>query len=248
MKRYIIETDDKSIWSYEAEREGENFEVRLLRKQGEKAEFLKNSQEYWEWFVEEAALPDGAEVDICFVYPKTNEKEFCEFFKKAPKFVYSVQSSWNTAALVQFFTHWRDTALDDVVRKGLPNHFVIKVGESAIVNEIDLLKLGNDLKKAGEKGKNLPDESNNEQSEPRPHAKSRVKVYAPSMKQTLNTEDKAKSDTADVVEKEVIIKKDMGALSDVKKENSVHKEKITPEEWQRYLQNETKGQVDTVKP
>ena len=52
MKSYIIEIEDKDIWTYEADIKDMNLKIILLKPHGGKTYSLEESQEYLEWFKE----------------------------------------------------------------------------------------------------------------------------------------------------------------------------------------------------
>ena len=84
MKRYIIETDDRYIWSYEVEGTDTAFSCKLLKPHGDKKYWLEDMQDYWDWLCGEISHVKGAEIDICFLYLEKERESFQQFYELMP--------------------------------------------------------------------------------------------------------------------------------------------------------------------
>ena len=246
MKSYIIETDDKDIWTYEAEIKEKIINIILLKPHGGKTYSLEDSQDYWEWFKEEFALTEKEEVDICYIYSKSGKEKFDEFGKYIPKFSYPVQTKWRVSVIIKFFKEYRFEHISDIEFKKTPTRFENKGGKNFIIHEFEPFKLVDDFNSMEEGAeKDVQAEKDPSQELVQPKTSGRIKVYSPPVKTIKPSNGEITTDKIAAVEQEKNTTQSMLVPSAIDK--NISTEKITAEDLQRYMQNETKGQCDTVK-
>lgn len=239
MKRYIIETDDQRIWSYEVEGSDTSFSCKLLKPHGDKAYWLEESQDYWAWFFGEISYVKEEEMDICFLYLETAKQEFKKFYELMPKFNYSSKAEWKASELIHYFHNYRSTTINVAMAEN-PNRFIQKNGKVVVVTGVGNFYLTNDAGLISEANIDLnEDEAASIKTDTTAaQKKSRIKVYYP----------KAQKDNADdIAEKSppvLAIKKDKSPTKNVGEDIPV--EKITAEDLQRHIERQTEGQCDTV--
>ena len=130
MKRYIIETDDQYIWSYEVEGADTAFSCKLLKPHGDKNYCLDEKQDYWTWFCGEISHIEGGEINICFLHSEKEQKKFQQFYELRPS---SAKFSfvWKSSEIIRYFQDFRHTK-QDVAYKENPARFTLKNGENII--------------------------------------------------------------------------------------------------------------------
>lgn len=236
MKSYIIEIDDQKIWSYEVERMDTAFSCKLLKPHGDKAYWLEESQDYWNWFREEISYVESTEIDICFAYLETAQEEFRKFYGLMPQFNCYTKAEWKSSELIRYFQNFRCTK-NNAEFKENPNRFILENGKVIIVSGIGAFCLVNDVASINKaNGYSVTDGSVSGKMEsnilPK---KSRIKVYYPTER---NFDDVPKAQSKPVIKKEEFSTRIV--------EKDIPLEKITAEDVQRYIERKTEGQCDTV--
>lgn len=239
MKRYIIETDNQRIWSYEVEGTDTAFSCKLLKPHGDKAYWLEDSQDYWDWFLGEISHVEGTEINICVLYLDTAQEKFQQFYELMPQFSYPVKADWKASELILFFQNFRSTTLE-VTFAERPSRFIQKNGTAIIVNDRGNIHVVNDAASASE----IDVDSVTEDATAKTTKslislkKSRVKVYSPKEQtgKIVNPVPKVSSTLA--------IKKEKSPTNHVAEDFS--SENITAEDLQRHIERQTEGQCDTV--
>ena len=236
MKRYIIETDDQYIWSYEVEGADTSFSCKLLKPHGDKKYWLDDMQDYWDWFCGEISRVEGAEIDICFLHLEKEQEKFQQFYELMPsaQFSFSVKAEWKTSELIRYFQDFRHTKHDATYMEN-PARFMMKNDETIIAFGAENFCLTNDA--AFKKKKD--DNSIKIKS---PSKKPRIKVFFPT-----SEVKKDKIVDVDTVQKkplDPIIKKGSSPADYIGEDLST--EKANSDDLQRHIERKTEGQCDTV--
>lgn len=239
MKRYIIETDDEHIWSYEVEGLDVNFSCNLLKPHGDKAYWLEESQDYWEWFFGEICYVKEEEMDICLLYLETAKNEFKKFYEMMPKFNYSTDADWKVSELIHYFQDYRSTKLDVTMAEN-PKRFIQKNGKAIVVTGVGNFCLTNDTSSICKVSANLiEDEVTSIKADTiLTKKKSRIKVFSPKVQKDYI------SDTMENIPTVLAIKKDQPTITT--NGDDIPLKKITAEDLQRHIERQTEGQCDTV--
>lgn len=234
MKRYIIETDDQYIWSYEVDGVDTSFSCKLLKPHGDKKYWLDDMQDYWVWFCGEISHVEGAEVDICFLYLEKEQEKFKQFYELMPsaQFSFSVKAEWKTSELIRYFQDFRHATQDATYMEN-PARFTLKNGEAIIVFYAENFCLTNDAAF-------IKMEDDNSKKIKSPSKKPRIKVFFP-------TPEVKKDKIVDTVKKETpnpIIKKEPSPADYIGEDMPT--EKANSDDLQRHIERKTEGQCDTV--
>lgn len=234
MKRYIIETDDRYIWSYEVEGADTAFSCKLLKPHGEKKYWLDEMQDYWEWFCGEISHVKGAEIDICFLYLEKERENFQRFYELMPSanFTFPVKAEWKFSELIRYFQDFRNTK-QDATDTEKNDRCMLKNGETIIAfgaGNFCLIKDAASIKKEDGDLKNIKPSSK----------RLRIKVFSstPETKKDKIVNTVQKKPSAPIIKKEPSPTEHMGEDLPAEKANS--------EDLQRYIERKTEGQCDTV--
>lgn len=236
MKRYIIETDDQYIWTYEVEGTDTVFSCKLLKPHGDKKYWLEESQDYWNWFYGEISNVKGTEIDICFLYMETAQDNFRQFYELMPssQFSYPAKAVWKVSELIRYFQNFRSTKYE-VTYSENPSKFMLKNGKTILVSGMGNFCLTNDATSVNEIKEDLPPGQPSASS-----PKTRIKVFYP-------TPEVQKDRPINNVPKKPptpIIKKENSSTDCIGED--VPTEKVNSEDLQRHIERKTKGQCDTV--
>lgn len=234
MKRYIIETDDQYIWSYEVEGEDTAFSCKLLKPHGDRKYWLDDMQDYWDWFYGEISHIEGAEINICFLHVEKEQKKFHQFYELMPsaKFSFPVKAEWKTSEIIRYFQDFRNTK-QDATYTGKDDRFMLENSETIIAFGVGNFCLTNDaasIKQEDSDSKKIKPSSK----------KSRIKVFFP-------TPNVKKEKSVDTIQKKLptaIIKKESIPTDRILEDLSA--EKANSEDLQRHIERKTEGQCDTV--
>lgn len=234
MKRYIIETDDRYIWTYEVEETETAFSCRLLKPHGDINYELEVSQDYWDWFCGEISHVKGAKIDICFLYLDSARENFQRFYELMPQsqFSHPGKAEWKSSEIIRYFQDFRKTK-HEATYAAPPGRFILKNGETIIASGAGNFCLTNDAASINR------EDDDSKKVKPL-SGKSRIKVFYP-------TPEVKKDKTVDTVQKTPstpIIKKAPPSLDPV--EEDVPSEKANSEDLQRHIERKTEGQCDTV--
>ena len=236
MKRYIIETDDRYIWSYEVEETDTAFFCKLLKPHGDINYELEVSQDYWDWFCGEISHVKGTEIDICFLYLDSARENFQRFYELMPQsqFSYPGKAEWKSSDIIRYFQDFRNTKRKATYSEN-PSRFMLKDGNSILVFSTGNFCLTNDAISVNEIKEELPLGKPSASSK-----KPRIKVFHPAS-------DAQTDKTIDALQKDPpmpIIKKENSSTDCVGEEVSL--EKANSEDLQKYIERKTEGQCDTV--
>lgn len=236
MKRYIIETDDRYIWSYEVEGTDTAFSCKLLKPHGDKKYWLDESQDYWNWFRGEISNVKGAEIDMCFLYMEMDQEKFRQFYELMPssQFSYPAKAVWKSSELIRYFQNFRNTKYE-VTYSENPSRFMLKNGKTILVSGMGNFCLTNDATSVNEIKEDLllgqPSASS---------PKTRIKVFYP----TLEVQKDKPINNVQKKPPTLIIKKENSSTDYIGED--VPTEKVNSEDLQRHIERKTKGQCDTV--
>lgn len=241
MKRYIIETDAQRIWSYEVEGEHAGFSCTLKNPHGDKSYAMEDAADYWEWLWDELGLLQGEEIDLCFLYPEEAKAEFEEFFQKRPQFCHPEQTAWKTAEVEKFFHEHRCRTLRDKISydeavgclhfSSGKFFFVRGLGDDGLVISTGAVRSKDvhDASSPARKGKST----------------SKPKVYAPPKKKTPVRAERPREGLP-VPSNEVGKSEKKDEEISVKASESLPLDKVTSEDFQRFINEQVEGQCDTV--
>ncbi len=250
MKRYIIETDDEHIWTYEVEGTDANFSCKLLKPHGDKKYWLEDREDYWQWFFEEISITKGAELDVCFLCLEKAQEDFQQFYKLLSSFQFSClgKAEWKSSEIIRYFQDFRNTK-EEVAYEENPSRFMLKSGKTILVYGTENFCLANDAAFMN-KG---DDDSEKIRSSSKVFAPSMEKkdtvvpaVSSPKRKSNLpRLSGKAKGvHTVPSTPSAPVIKKEKSPTDLVGE--AMSSEQVNAEDLQRYFERKTEGQCTTV--
>lgn len=220
MNKYIIELDGKKIFTYEAEGAGENFSCRLMRPHGDKFHSARKIRSYWEWFKEETAIE---EPHIFFIYAPEELPTLEKLKSAAPQVRRAADTAWQMSELRKFFAEYRDEPLRENFHWEETSRQIVFDG-------------GKVLNLEGLPSFTLTDDKPVEETPTT--RKFRVKVYAPpAEQQNLDVEQK------NFEPEKISMPEDISESAELSDE---WKEKISAEDLQSYIEEQTDGQCDRV--
>ena len=230
MKRYIIETDEQRIFSYKVKDEGAGVACILMRPHGNTSYAMEDMEAYWNWFRDEISLLPEEEIDLCFLYPQAAQKEFAAFFQQKPSFCYPKATAWNVTEVEKFFHEHRERALHDTIRyDAAEGRLLFSSGEVFFARGLDDGGLRAAVKAVQRK-----------HSSGVPKRTSAVKVYTPPSTPSAPEKTRAWEKAAP--------KPEASRAEMMPKDTAVFlpAEKVTGEDMQRFIEEQVKGQCDTV--
>ena len=254
MKRYIIETDDEHIWTYEVEGTDANFSCKLLKPHGDKKYWLEDSEDYWRWFFEEISIIKGAELDICFLCWEKSQEDFQKFYNLIPQFPTSFQfgylgnAEWKSSEIIRYFQDFRNTK-EEVAYEENPSRFMLKSGKTILIYGTENFCLTKDaafINKSDADSKKIRSSSTvfSKSMEEKDKGSS---CCVHSKKKTNLTKHPEKEKSVRVVSKAPsapAIKKEKSPTNFVGEDMSL--EQVNAEDLQRYFERKTEGQCTTV--
>ena len=236
MKRYIIETDERYIWSYEVAGSDADFSCKLLNPHGDKKYWLEDSQDYWDWYCGEISNIKGEEIDICFLYLETAREDFQLFYELMPldQFSFPVKAEWKSSEIIRYFQDFRNTKYEATYSEN-PNRFILKNGSTILAFGTGNFCLTNDATSVNELKDEIPLVKPSASSK-----KPRIKVFypTPDVQKDKNIDTVQKSPTTPTIKKEKTSTDSVG--------EDVPAEKANCEDLQRHIERKTEGQCDTV--
>ena len=228
MKRYIIETDEQRIFSYKVKDEGAGVACILMRPHGNTSYAMEDMEAYWNWFRDEISLLPEEEIDLCFLYPQAAQKEFAAFFQQKPSFCYPKATAWNVTEVEKFFHEHRERTLHDTIRyDAADGRLLFSSGKVFFARGLDDGGLRVAVKAVHRK-----------HSPAAPKRTSAVKVYMPPSTPSAQIRDWGENDPKPKVSRAEMMPKEAAA--------SLPVEKVTGEDMQRFIEEQVKGQCDTV--
>ena len=220
MNKYIIELDGKKIFTYEAEGANKSFRCRLMRPHGDRFYSAGKYWIYWTWFEAETAIE---EPHIFFICPPEGLPTLEKLKNAAPQFRYAEDTAWQMSELRKFFAEYREEPLKENFHWEETSRQIIFDG-------------GKVLNLEGLPSFTLTDDKPVEETPP--PRKFRVKVYAPPVEQENLDVEQKKSEPEEISKPE-----DIPESAELPAEL---KEKISAEDLQSYIDEQTDGQCDRV--
>lgn len=219
MHKYIIEFGGGKIFSYERECNDTWYYWRLMRPHGDLFYSAENFSVYWNWFAAENA---DDEIAICFVCPVDEISLAEKIIAVAPKFDYVQDSTWNLSELKEFFSTCRlESTKENFSWNETSSEIIFDCGQKFRLSSTGNFSLHDDTEPPKEFSV--------------PKSKFTVKVYSPAQRKKISelvTENKPEENSAsDISPKTPLIDA---------------KEKVTAEELQAYIKEQTAGQCITV--
>ncbi len=266
MKRYILEIDRTQIWSYEADNVGSKIKYTLMKSHGEKTYWLEDGYEaYWTWFEKEISLLSETEVDVCFLYDETAKNVFSGLIKRMPNFKKPTDTSWRLSELQEFLRSYRDNRrTEEPTYQKDVSKFHFADGQTLCIGGTGNFHIVEDAPKDEPQQPTAPKPQKDNiaptpMSQP-PHPlsavpqrtskKPKIKVYGPDRTATPANSVTPKESPADNKETigsrrstEKTTPKWNRTLTVEKKEPT---EKVGADDLQRFFQQKTEGQCDTV--
>lgn len=245
MKRYIVEVDERRIYSYEVSGADSQMQCRLMKYHGEKYCRLEEHTAFWPWFKDEVSQLEGEEIDICFLYSSSASAAYKKVFDSKPAFSPPEKTSWSLAELTVFFHEYRDIPiLGEIDYRISPARLVFSDDNTFMISGLQDFHLKNETQyvfRSKNKEAKFEDSSSAKKDDRLAlvKEKTKIKVFSP------NEQKKPMETLFPAVPKEEkrVQKTKNTSVIPARPEPS---EKVTAEDLQRHIARQTAGQCDTV--
>ncbi len=255
MKKYLLEIEQTKIWSYKVQGEGREIDCELLRPFGEESYPLKEKDgpdKYWQWFQRATSIPSEMEIDICFLYEDAAHEAYETLLASMPSFKNPVKTSWRLSELRCFLREYRVRKRTETAEyQNGCSQFRLPKGERILVSGLGAFQLAMDeeavLPPSVAAGKSCERPAILEKNNLSSVRKPKVKVYAPNSN-TIDLENKREKPSNREMRRSLTLKKGkVAAHQELSASLSTEPmEKVTAKDMQKYFQEQTAGQCDTV--